>query len=44
MRESFVSLGGKKVFIETTQAGAEFPGRTVLMVLGFHAMVVADDD
>jgi hypothetical protein len=40
-------IGPRRVRIETTDAGMEFPGRAILPVLGFHQWVagaMADRD
>lgn len=42
MAERFGSMSGRRVRIATSAAGAAFPGRALLVLLGFHEMVVRD--
>ncbi len=42
MAERFWSTSGRRVRITTTATGATFPGRAILVLLGFHAMVVRE--
>ncbi|MGB7157660.1 MAG: hypothetical protein WBD40_06315 [Tepidisphaeraceae bacterium] len=42
MAKRFWSKSGRRVRITTTATGAAFPGRAMLVLLGFHAMVVRE--
>ena len=42
MRELFWARSGRRVRVTTTAAGTAFPGRALLVLLGFHDMVDRD--